>query len=215
MPVELTDPPLPVLRPAGPAPDVVRWDGPPPAVPRARPGLGPIGRRCHELVAADDAPTLRALVDQLADDGLSTIAILQELLLPAVDALPTGRQARGFALVEEVLDHRRPGREGRGRRILLLDRPPIDGRDHTGTTAGAAIALRHEGWEVPPVHHLSPAALEAFCDERRVDLVVIVGRPADEVAETLDRFATRPERLAVVDADITLYALLDLARSGA
>jgi len=137
--------------------------------------------RLYDALAAGDELAARAVVDRLTDGGISPVAIITELLTPALHeigarwasgSLSIAEEHRATAICERLLARIAVHPRGRPRGVAVVATAPSD--DHAVPAAMAALALRADRWQV---HHLGPRVaveeLAAFAASVGAHLVVV------------------------------------------
>ena len=179
--------------------------------------------QAYDALVSGDEGAVRRMAVKLVAEGLSIVALIQEVLVPPLVRIGTEWRAgrlsiwvehRASAIVERLLGSLHPNHRGRRRGTVVV--AALSGDHHALPTAMAAAALRDDNWHV---HHLGcdvPAGeIEDFARIHHVDLVVLTvtasGRAADadRLASTLER---RGVRTLVGAPGRTLDELLASAR---
>jgi len=153
---------------------------PPPRVTVVR-DWSPQVARLYDALSTGDELAARAVVDRLTDGGIGPVAVITELLTPALQeigarwasgSLSIAEEHRASAICERLLARIAVHPRGRPRGVAVVASAPSD--DHAMPAAMAALALRADRWQV---HHLGTRVpveeLAAFAGTVGAHLVVI------------------------------------------
>jgi len=166
---------------------------PPPRVTVVRDWSQQVGR-LYDALAGGDELAARAVVDRLTDGGIGPVAIITELLTPALQeigarwasgSLSIAEEHRASAICERLLARIAVHPRGRPRGVAVVATAPSD--DHALPAAMAALALRADRWQV---HHLGPRVpageLAAFAGAVGAHIVVISTTTSTAEVEVVD-----------------------------
>ena len=171
---------------------------------RPRTGFAKFATKMFEHLVDGNERDARSIVATLVDDGVPFATVMQDVLVPALrqigDEWIAGRltitvEHRASAIVDRIIGSHLPTPRGRRRGTAVV--AALSDDRHTLPTSMAAAALREDNWHV---HHLGADVpdddLMQFCDEHRVDLVVLTVTNTD-VAAAADRTAQRLDQAGV------------------